>query len=387
MAKLPLPFSLILSVLSFGQTAVGASWPPTASYVAPLGLASDPAFNTLSRRDGGGGGFVNGYHLAGFADSITQTVPDSQNTISSFAHNTFAYMGYTNYSDPTLLYDFGNITDGVGTFSNEFVATDNETETIKAFAIWATGNYVPSEDGTQAIGVMNCLNENPGTPEFPGDQIYYNTLVAINVTDPQDLPAGQTWLDGERLVPRLFYGTENLYGSFTLYRGLDNYLYLFGTSASIFHGLTAARVPISSITDRKMYTYWNGAEWSQEQPNMYDASANIFNYTSPVGNGPATGEVFFSPYYNYTMSIFMDSGVDGTFWLTYPTSADLTGPWSEPVELYTPEAPTETPCYSGDQWNYAGHSYPDYDPSGKTILLSWSSCESFVHMATLVWDE
>ncbi|KAL9052065.1 MAG: hypothetical protein Q9162_005636 [Coniocarpon cinnabarinum] len=386
MASFSFALSLILLTLKLFQCTNAQTWPPEASYVAPLGLATDPKFSTTAKRDGGGGGYVNGFHLVGFCDSTTQS--EQFGGVTSFAHNSFAYMGYDNVSDPTDLWNFGNVTEaqstytsmnfatGSGTFGNMFSSAENETG---SFAMWTTGNYVPSHDDKQALGIMTCLDEGAT------NQVYYNTLVGINVTDPKDTPSDDNTLSGERLVPRLFYGTENLYGSFTLYKALDNFLYLFGTSQSFMKGINVARVPFDSLTDRNTYNYWNGAEWSSAQPDMHDASSNILNFTDSMGNGPNTGEVFFSHYHNQTMSVFTDGGVGGTFWMTYPMQGEITDRWSEPVELYTPPAPTET-CDSGHQWNYAGHAYPDWDQSGKTLLLSWSSCESYIHMATVVWE-
>lgn len=72
---------------------------PTPAYVANLGLTSDPAFNPNVRRDGGGGGYVNGHHIIGFSDTIT--VNNGQHgalrDFDSFVHNSFAYMGYVRH--------------------------------------------------------------------------------------------------------------------------------------------------------------------------------------------------------------------------------------------------------------------------------------------------
>ena len=345
--------SIVLSALLLASTSNAQTWPPTASYVAPLGLATDSKFSNTAKRDGGGGGYVNGFHLVGFCDSTTTS--EQFGGVTSFAHNSFSYMGYRNTSDPTDLWDFGNVTaphetltsmdfaDDSGQFSHMFSTAENETGT---FAMWTTGNYVASQDDKQAIGIMDCLDEGPS------NAIYYNTLVAINVTDPQDTPDEDNSLVGERVVPRLFYGSENLYGSFTIYKALDDFLYLFGKSKLAKNGVNVARTPIKSMTDRTAYTYWNGLEWSSTQPAVDDDAANIFSFTDSLGNGPNTGEIFFSHYHNHTLAVFSDSGVGGTFWLSYPLNGELTDEWSEPVELYTPPPPTEQ-CNSGHQWNYA----------------------------------
>ena len=77
--------------------------PSTPAYVANLGLTSDSAFNPNIRRDGGGGGYVNGRHIIGFSDTIT--VNNGQHgaltDFDSFVHNTFAYMGYVRHPRTT----------------------------------------------------------------------------------------------------------------------------------------------------------------------------------------------------------------------------------------------------------------------------------------------
>ena len=51
---------------------------------------------------------------------------------------------------------------------------------------------------------MDCLHESLGTDFIPGNGVFYNTLVAIDVVNPNEVPDGQT-LKGERIVPQLFY--------------------------------------------------------------------------------------------------------------------------------------------------------------------------------------
>ena len=96
---------------------------------------------------------MNGFHLVGFCDSTTQLALDAETEsagVTSFAHNSFAYMGYRNASDPTDLWNFGNVTSFKGTpagesfksdsgkFTDIFTAASNETG---SFAMWTTGKF------------------------------------------------------------------------------------------------------------------------------------------------------------------------------------------------------------------------------------------------------
>lgn len=59
-----------------------------------LDYATDDEFNPAIYRDGGGGGLVNGYHVAVFCDSWTTTSPGGlDDSGTSFVHNTITYMG------------------------------------------------------------------------------------------------------------------------------------------------------------------------------------------------------------------------------------------------------------------------------------------------------
>lgn len=80
--------------------------PPNITNAVNLGYASDTSFNPYIYRDGGGGGYINGYHVISYSDSFT-TTGHINSSLTSFAHNTFAYFGYTDKTDPTKMYDFG----------------------------------------------------------------------------------------------------------------------------------------------------------------------------------------------------------------------------------------------------------------------------------------
>ena len=80
---------------------------------------------------------------------------------------------------------------------------------------------------------------------------------------------------------------------------------------------------------------------------IYMGGINVFNYRYALG-----------------------SSTNGTF--------SITGPWSDEFELY--DTTLQTPV-SGATYDYAGHAYSGYDPTGQSIILSWSHGENDEYMA------
>lgn len=108
---------------------------------------------------------------------------------------------------------------------------------------------------------------------------------------------------------------------------------------------------------------------------------------SPFNNqtyGPGSGDIFFSAYFQTYVCIFQGAGTYSHFFLSYSTSGLLTGPWTTPELLFDTEVDDLCKVYSPNyELNYAGHAYPMWDVSGRTVLVSWSSCSAFTKMASV----
>jgi hypothetical protein len=258
---------------------------------------------------------------------------------------------------------------------------DNETELGSDFSIWMLSGMTPMLDGQTILGVFPALNE--GTSED-----LYSTMVQMTVVDPTTVAAGENPPFVRLGNTRLFYPSEVQYGSLALSAAIDGYLYLFGGDNT---GVKIARTPDTptSIADRNQYEYYNAmtATWQAQEPlALNDAAGNIISWNSTTltgaPTGPNIGDLWYDPYHQTTVMTWGDGGIDGTFWFTYAINNDLTGPWSDPVAIYTPPSPTE--CSDGG-WNYQGHAHPGWDASGETLLISWSSCAQYVTMAVIEW--
>jgi hypothetical protein len=262
----------------------------------------------------------------------------------------------------------------------------NETSLGSNFAIWLLSGMTPMPDGETILGVFPALYESSS-----GNQDLYSTMVQMNVTSPYDAPPGGNPPFQRLGTGRLFYPAEVNYGNFGLLAELDGYLYLWGADVT---GIKMARTPNtpSSIADRNQYSYYNsatGAWQSQQQPlEKNNANGNIITWSSTdlAGNpiGPSSGDVWFDNYHKTTIMVWSDGGIDGTFWFSYAINNNLEGPWSTPVAIWTSPVPSECQGTS-DAWNYQGHAHPGWDTTGKTLLISYSSCASYVSFARITW--
>ena len=221
----------------------------------------------------------------------------------------------------------------------------------------------------EVVGVFNALNANStdGT-------LLYNTMAKITVTDFVDNNAN---MPAERIVTQLFQANENLYGTYSVMAGHnDNYLYLFSRTESSGLGpssIKVCRVPQASLTDKTQFQYWDGSTWSATQPSTTDTPSNIISSSGFMD----TGEFWWSDKFNSYVHV---SAAYGGFTIQYSDS--LTSGWSDPQTLYTATLP-ESLQQGSTQIMYAGHAYPDWDPSGNSLLLSWTCDQQWTQMAVV----
>jgi hypothetical protein len=260
----------------------------------------------------------------------------------------------------------------------------NETAMGGNFSIWMLSGMTPMSDGKTVLGVFPALNEMTTEP-------LYSTMVLMEVVDPSSLPPGGNPPTTRIGTGRLFYPSEVNYGTFGLVVGTDRYLYLLGSDLT---GVKLARVPNAgnaTIADRNQYDYYNSAtgDWQPRLPlALNNATGNIldWNYRDPAGQtiGPNVGDIWYDHYHKTLVMLFGDTWVDGTFYVSYATNNSIEGPWSKPVAIWTPPVPKEC-ANDSDGWNYQGHAHPGWDPSGKTLLISYASCAKYVSFARITW--
>lgn len=171
------------------------------------------------------------------------------------------------------------------------------------------------------------------------------------------------------------------YGTFGSTISRNGYLILFAhenIASDYYGGLLVARVHQKEYDDPSQWTYWNGQDWTATPP----APGTADSRTAAVLSGAplSSGDVLFSEYLNTWIFIFFDEYVDSKFWVRYSTTGKITGEWSDAVLLY------QTTPFSSEVYDYAGHAYSMFDPSGQTVLLSWTYNGGTTKMATVTFD-
>ncbi|KAI4150402.1 MAG: hypothetical protein LQ340_004104 [Diploschistes diacapsis] len=107
------------------------------------------------------------------------------------------------------------------------------------------------------------------------------------------------------------------------------------------------------------WTFWSGTSFHPTAPARDSVAGNI------ITDSFSTGDLFYSPHFRTFLCVYFNA-LPGTFRLRYALEGRVEGKWSEAMELLDTEAGTKVP------YNFAGHAYPGYDESGKTLLLSWT---------------
>lgn len=164
-----------------------------------------------------------------------------------------------------------------------------------------------------------------------------------------------------------------MYGSYAtlLLHQDDGYLYLFG---QVPNGLALARVPKGSVTDKSSYSYYSPL--SSTYLATVPSNTSSLNVLPPGDTG--SGDIFYSQHHGTYLHFYL-SDLDSVFRVRYSLDGSLTK-WSKDQVVYRSTA--------GTFMNYAGHAFPGYDPSGKTLVFGWTYLDGKGYqnrMAKIVW--
>lgn len=100
----------------------------------------------------------------------------------------------------------------------------------------------------------------------------------------------------------------------------DGYVYVFGIHGGRFGGVQLARVPRDAVLDMDAYAYWTGAAWGD------DLAAAVEIASAPVGEL----SVAWNAYLDRWIMTYLDEVRRA---IVIRESPDLTGPWSDPLEV------------------------------------------------------
>ncbi|OGR04232.1 MAG: hypothetical protein A2284_05235 [Deltaproteobacteria bacterium RIFOXYA12_FULL_61_11] len=135
---------------------------------------------------------------------------------------------------------------------------------------------------------------------------------------------------------------------------LDDYLYGFACPlVSLRRPCTLARAPLSTVARRESWTWYTGHSWSTEPAKA-----------SPLFEGNVAITVSFNSYLGRWMAIYARLFEDTVELRTAP---ELTGPWSEPLPLFTGDDHDE------ERWLYDAVAHASYaEENGRIMYVTYS---------------
>jgi len=312
-------------------------------------------------RDGGMGGTLNGHNIIVFCDTTT-TNGGPKGSMIGFTTNSAAY---ADADTPTSLTDFGS--NGVPKTAIDFTAAETNYTNLHFY-----GKGGVADGGREVIwpgSSITNIGNNVGV--FAADvAVYGGPSPAKNYSTLIEVTASDSGPIFTRTLDTLFTSDEVSYGSFGTAMARYPMLLMFGNTKN---GIKVARVAPESRTDKSQYTYWNGSAYTSAMPSSSSTSDII------IPGDYSSGTIFLSPYFGTWVFIYFNGYADSTFRMVYSLSGTVLGPWSTEQVLYKTSVPT------GQNYNYAGHAYPTWDPTGKTVTLSWTINGSTTRMAKVAW--
>jgi len=165
----------------------------------------------------------------------------------------------------------------------------------------------------------------------------------------------------------------------------DAHVYVFGHGASSLNlkaNVYLARVEAPRATELEAYEYWDQSKsaWTKQRFGngqngtlQYSSAQAIFSYASH-----GQSNAFWSTHYNSWMFVHGADWGDSEIYVS--TAPELEGPWSKPLSIGT-TCPTGT-C---GKLRYCIAPHPEFDPSGKTLLVTWTDSND-VHAVKVTWQ-
>lgn len=170
------------------------------------------------------------------------------------------------------------------------------------------------------------------------------------------------------------------------YNSQDGMVYAYGHGPSTDGELGArtylCRAPALQATDVNKYEYWNNDKKEWTTARFADGNFGslkcakehcIFDWLAMNQAAP-----FWSNYYNKWMLLHGDSWTYSD--VIAKTADKLEGPWTDHGVVATTK-----PEGHGDGFRYACNGHPEFDPTGKTVLVTWTR-NNVIWGVTIEWE-
>jgi hypothetical protein len=167
------------------------------------------------------------------------------------------------------------------------------------------------------------------------------------------------------------------------YNPLDGKVYVYGHGPAPFsNNVYLARATAANATDVSAYEYWDQSAqvWTPRRFSLSGAFGTVVlsDALAIFPNGElGQSNAFWSNHYNTWMYV---AGANvGYSDIMVSTAPSLEGPWTTPVTI-------ASTCPGGScGLRYAIAPHPEYDPSGATILVTWTD-SNVIYTARVHWQ-
>ncbi|MDI5973763.1 DUF4185 domain-containing protein [Streptomyces sp. SL13] len=343
-----------------GQSTGPGVLPAKPASVEYLG-AQD--YGTDVARDLGFSGVVNGQSVWTYGDTL---VPNGS---GGYALSASDSVGLGDSSNPLRVYDTVNSSG----WPSEWIplnAAENANGGLSRYGMGGTNvvEYAPGK------GLVWYLKNDRGTDG--------QGIVGAGVATVTAGPGGAV---ATRTSDTTWGPTEPHWGDVGVtYNPLDGKVYVYGHGPDPY-GLNVylARASAAQATDVSAYEYWNQSAqaWTNLRFSLSGALGTVklsddlalFSHQE-LGQSNA----FWSNHFNTWM--FVAGANVGYTDIMVMTAPALEGPWTAPVTVAS-----TCPGNVCSAIRYAIAPHPEYDPTGETILVTWTD-SNVVHTARIHWQ-
>jgi hypothetical protein len=305
---------------------------------------------------------VNGQSVWTYGDTL---VPDGNGGYTFLASDS---VGLGDSSDPLRVYDRIR-PDG---YPDEWIPLDDAENANGGLSRYGLGGtnvveYAPNQ------GLVWFLKNDRGTDGQGIVDAGICTVTADGYGAYATRTADTTW-----------GSTEPWWGDIgATYNPLDGKVYVYGHGPAPFDdNVYLCRADAANATDVSAYEYWNQSAQGFT-PLRFSLSGAfgtvVLSDALSIFPNRQLGQsnAFWSNYYNTWMFV---AGADVSYTdIMVMTAPDLEGPWTTPVTI-------ASSCPDGNcGLRYAITPHPEYDPSGETLLVTWTD-SNVIHTVRVHWQ-
>lgn len=299
-------------------------------------------------RDGGVSGRLGDRSWWVYGD----TVVDEAGTFpSTWRNNSAAWTTDGDASDG--LGDWDQPLDADGAPDEFFPRTDAEAEFDDAhfddgdcadpcgarYAIWGGAPLEDDVTGLAFVPYAQVYSE-------PGDWNFWLTGTSVATMSPGDEHPTRPVTDAGLDEPTLLFDAATE-GEYAIGVVDDGWVYLYSCSGGVGDGqCRVARAATGSATTRSAWRAWDGDAWSSD-----------FAAAAPLFAGSPNLTIQWNAAFSVWTAVYLDWST-----IVLRTAPELTGPWSDPVDVASPD---------GDDLRHAlGHAELDQD-GGRVVYISY----------------